>query len=211
MGWKPVVRTFALVGVALSVTTSQTAAQELTLRFGNTASDDDPFCEDPSQLVTMIAAGISWPVVGVTVEYNDGDYPWPPPNGNAGVFLTHGSSWQAMAEFYPLALVASGSSISTYARPYVAAGLHLSSDGEARADVGDGETWGVGGQTRPFVAAGVNGVLPLGARFGLTAGYRYTNVFFGDFDLITPDGPEVTVGGKSLNSSSVTVGLMLRL
>ena len=211
MGWKSAVSAFALAVIALPLAASPAAAQTYGfLRLGNATYDDDPFCEDPTALITMFSLGFSTPLIGVTAEYNSGDYPWPPPNESAtGVFLTHGHALQVMAEFNPVHLISRG--ISEYARPYVAAGLHISSDGESRADTGAGEAWGVGGQTKPFVAFGVNGILPVGPRLGLTAGYRHTTVFFGDFDLITPGGPVQTVDGDSRSSSSVSVGLTFLL
>lgn len=211
MGWKSAVPAFALAAVALPFAASPAAAQTYGfLRLGNSTYDGDPFCEDPTAAITMFSLGFSTPLVGLTAEYNNGDYPWPPPNESVeGVFLTHGSAWQLMAEFNPVHLVSRG--ISEYARPFVGAGLHISSDGDPRPDTGDGEAWGVSGQTKPFLAFGVNGILPVGSRLGLTAGYRHTTYFFGDFDLITPGGPVQTVEGDSRSSSAVSVGLTFLL
>lgn len=210
MGWKSAVSASALVVFAVPFAAAPAAAQTFGfLRFGNTASGDDPFCEDPTAAITMVAAGISTPLVGFSVEFNNGDYPWPPPNGFGGVFLTHGNAWNVMAEFNPVQLVAR--EVSRYARPFVAAGLHHSTDGESRLDTGAGEAWGVGGQTRPFVAFGANGILPIGSRLGLTAGIRHTTVFFGDFELQTPAGTVQTHEGASRGSSSASVGLTVLL
>jgi hypothetical protein len=62
------------------------------------------------------------------------------------------------------------------------------------------------------VAYGFNTFVPFGAsRFGATAGYRGTSVFFGDFEYVTPNGASVTTEGGTLTSGVWTVGLALRV
>jgi hypothetical protein len=208
MGWKSAVPAFALAVIVLPFAVSPAAAQTYGfLRVGNTASSDDPFCEDPASFFTSISAGITAPLAGFTVEYNNGDWPWPEEalaNGTGPLFLTHGRSIQFMAELNPVQFVASG--LSRYARPFVGLGLNISTDGEARPDTGDGPAYGVKGQTRPFIAYGVNGILPVGTKFGVTAGYRGTSVFYGDFEFVTPSGAVVKTDGSTLSSHTWTVG-----
>jgi len=58
----------------------------------------------------------------------------------------------------------------------------------------------------------VNGFLPFGSTgLGLTAGYRGTTIFFGDFEFQTPGGATETAGGETLTAGSWTVGLTLQL
>jgi hypothetical protein len=216
MGWKSAVSASALVVLAVPFAASPAASQTYGfLRVGNATYDggDDPFCQDPTAFLTLFSAGFTTPLVGVSAELNNDDYPWPTPPPGSGnqeeAFLTHGRSIQLMAEVNPLHLVAGG--VSRYARPFIGVGLSISSDGETRPDTGAGPTHSVKGQTRPFVAYGVNGLLPLGDRFGLTAGYRGTSVFYGDFEIETPTGAAVTSDGETLSSKSWTFGLVVRL
>jgi hypothetical protein len=210
MARKSAVLAFALFTVALLFAASPAAAQTYGfLRVGNTSSPDDPFCEDPTSLFTSVSAGITAPLVGFSVEYNNGDWPWPPDleSGNGPLFLTHGRSFQLMAEINPVQLLARG--LSRYARPFVGLGLHISTDGEARADSGDGPAYGVKGQTRPIIAYGVNGILPIGSRLGVTAGYRGSTIAFDDFELLRPDGAVELANGETLTSSTWTVGFVI--
>lgn len=209
MGWKVAVPVFAIALPALAAPPA--AAQTYAfVRFGNAMyADDDPFCEDPTAFLTMVSAGVSTSLAGFSVEYNNEDWPWPPPpgGGTGEFFLTHGSSLQFVAELNPARFVASG--LNQYARPFVGVGLNLSTDGETAT--GTLPTYAVKGQTRPVVTYGVNGFLPVSSRLGVTAGYRGTSVFFGDFEIETPGGAIDTVDGKTLTSGSWNVGLSLRL
>lgn len=208
MGWRKAVTALAFAFVALPLAASSAAAQTYGfLSFGNAASSDDPFCEDPTALITMIAAGVSTPLFGATVEYNNGDYPWPPMEESTGEFLTHGAALQLMASVNPAQFVARG--LSQYVRPFVGVGLHIGSDGETRT--GTVPTNAVLGQTRPFIAYGANAILPIGSRLGVTAGYRGTSVLFGDFEIDTPGGATETIGGKTLTAHSLNVGFLVRL
>jgi hypothetical protein len=211
MGWKSAVCASALVVLAVPFAAAPAAAQTFGfLRFGNTASGDDPFCEDPTAAITMIAAGISTPLVGMSAEFNNGDWPWPPPNAyRGGASLTHGNSFQLTAEFNPLQLVSGH--VNQYARPFIGVGLNHSTDGETRPGTGLGEAWAVRGQTIPVITAGANGILPIGSRFGLTAGYRYTRLLAGDFELETPAGAVETVDGEALNASNWFFGFTVQL
>jgi len=235
MGWKWAVQALALAGLLAPLAAAPAAAQYVYLTGGNTASADDPFCQDPTSAITMLSAGYSDPLYGISAEYNTGDWPWvpPPPDGStgalrsrrladpvaaslaasagaaAGTFLTHGWSLQFMAQINPAKFVASG--VNRYVRPFIGLGLHISTDGTTRPDTGNGPTFAVRGQTRPFIAYGANGFLDITSRLGVTAGYRGTSVFFGDFEFDTPSGEVETAGGKTLNSRSWAFGFTYRL
>lgn len=212
MGWKPAVVAFALAVTALPSFVSSASAQTYGfVRAGNTIYPDDPLGEDPASFFTSLAAGITAPLAGFSVEYNIGDWPWPPDvaSGNGALILTHGRSFQFMAEVNPVQFFAPG--LSRYARPFFGLGLHISRDGEARTDEGAGPAYGVKGQTRPLIVFGINGILPIGSSFGLTAGLRRSSIMADDFELEMPSGAVVLTNGETLTSSTWSVGFVVAM
>jgi len=183
--------------------------------FGNASYADDAFCLESPAFLTSFMAGVSTGLVGFSAQYINNDWPWPdpppPPPPGGELFLTHGRGFQVQAELNAVDLISSG--INRYVRPFIAVGLHISTDGDASAaTAARGPTYGVKGQTRPYVAYGFNTFVPIGAsRFGATAGYRGTSVFFSDFQYATPNGESITTQGGTLSSGVWTVGLALRV
>ncbi len=225
--------TVALItGVVLtSATPGQAAGQTFAYAsLGNSAyGESGDFCLDPGAFFTSLELGVSGGLLGGSAQYINGDWPWPnrPPPGSGAlvrgvrfsgaggvqesVLLRHGRAFQFMAQFNPARVVSEG--VNRFVRPFVGVGVHISTDGDpAAAANGQPVVYGIKGQTRPFVAYGVNGLLPLGARVGLTAGYRGTSVFFGDFQYVTPQGTAVEPSpGQTLTSGIWTVGATIRV
>lgn len=183
----------------------------LYARLGNASFSDDPFCLESTAFFTSITVGYDSPLFGVSVERINNDWPWPddppdPPGGDE-IFLTNGSAFQVMAHVNPVVFV--NRRVNDYVRPFVGVGLHIATDGEAETTAA-GDVFGVRGQTRPFIAYGLNGYVPFG-RVGLTATYRRNTIFFNDFELESPQGAVIEAGGGARSSGTWAVGVTFRL
>jgi hypothetical protein len=218
MTWgKPLFVRAMVLGAALLLPGRPASAQTYTyVLFGNASYAGDAFCLASPAFLTSFMAGISTGLVGFSAQYINNDWPWPdppppPPPPGGELFLVHGKGFQFQAELNPVDLVRSN--LDRYIRPFIAAGLHVSTDGDASAATATrGPTYGVKGQTKPYVAYGFNTFVPIGsARIAATAGYRGTTVFFGEFGYATPTGESVTTDGATLTSGVWTVGLAVRV
>jgi hypothetical protein len=210
------------------------AQTNLTLTTGSAVYSSDAFCLDSGAALTNFSAGIDGSVVGGELMFSNGAWPWPPPPGSGGSFavfsgsglrqeenfLTHGNAIAGVIKVFPVAVIQRMGldgllgNVDRYVRPYLAAGVHSSTDGET-APAGGGRdvpTYSVQGQTNFIFSYGASALLPgRDAKLGLVVEYRGSHLFAGDFDIETDEGTTQTIDGENLRFGAWSVGFRYRL
>lgn len=238
MRQKPVT---AIGSVALALVlsmwgTAKAAAQDVYAALGSSLYSDDPFCLSTSAALSSAQIGVSGDAFGVSAAYNNSNWPWPkpppPPPGGLVVpgasysllgasrqesnYLTHGDAFRAVLELFPLGLLPglreSTANLRRYIKPFVGAGVQISTDGETSPAGGDRDlpTYAVLGSTDLLISYGASAVVPLGDRFGIHLQLRGNTLFAGDIEIETPDGQTLVSEDNRLNWGEWLVGLNLR-
>lgn len=226
-----VVASAAAVLLCVTGAGEASAQNNLTLSLGQAIYSSDEFCLDTEAFITDYQLGYEGSVVGAEVSYGR-NWPWPPvgpPGGGDGGgeaghghqeerYLSRGDAFSAVVKLFPFGALGNREgglrSFDRIVRPFIAAGLHVSSDGEP-APPGDGRnlpTWGVGGQTAPLLAVGASLELPArDERFGVIITYRQNFLFAGDFEIDRGELPPETVAGETLDWGVLSAGVRIRL
>lgn len=148
--------------------------------------------------LTLLRVAYSLPVAGLALEYNRGNYPWPPPNPGDDPFCRAGlASLTLSAESYPLQLLArwlhaddSGADpaihrLSNYLRPFVGFGVlhaneNIPGDGHVHRDAA-GQEISTQSQTAMLLTYGAGVLIPTTVRnVRIELQYRRGHRMFGD-------------------------------
>jgi hypothetical protein len=210
--------TTPLLGLCAAAGAAPAAAQlDVSLSGGSGIYASSVYCLDSGAFVTVIEFGLGGDLLGGSAAYSNGSWPWMPPPGSgiAGalysgvaapaaaqqpVFLTHGAAFRGMVEAYPIGFLARASGrreggslrdFGQYVRPFIAAGLHVSRDGDPAPPGGgrNAETWGIKGAVSPLVSYGVRAFLPgRSSPVRIVVQYRGNTMFVSEVEYITPGG-----------------------
>jgi hypothetical protein len=209
-----IVTVWIVASVILGLEGSAGAAQTIVLTSGNSIYSNEHHCPIPPETLTTYRLTAEFAVFGFSTTFNNEDYPWPPEDGGISspqqdALLDHGAAFQVAAELYPLGFTTGR--LKNYFKPFIGAGLHKSSDGDARAGTAGGlDTYGVEGTADPMFTFGAKFTLPLSGRFGLRAEGRLTGILAGDYDQVTPGGSTITVNDDVQTWSEWNIGFTVR-
>jgi hypothetical protein len=228
---------FVLALAGMGATAPDVAAQQVFLGAGSSLYETDAYCLDSSASLTDYHAGISGDSWGASATYDDADWPWPrPPGSGPGgnteqarggpatvlakqlttpIYMTRGSSVQAVAELYPLGLLPGlreqTATLRRYLKPFIGVGVQISQDGEASSDR-EVPTYAVKGATDALVSYGASLRLPLqGDTFGLQVQFRATSLFSGGPDLEGPGGETISTESETVTWGTWLVGFTVGL
>lgn len=217
-------RTFVVALFAVSFAVPAGAAAQATdgdaiailLSAARAQYDRDPVCLDPDGWLSTFRLTVERGAFAVTAGYV-GAYPWPlpPPPLPGSSFIDRGPAFQVGAEVDPLQLFGGEdlSRVNRYFRPFLGAGLHLSTDGETAAEGvnGPGTTVAVQGGTDAFVSYGARITVPLGedGRFGVFGEVRGTSVFDGGKDFVDLQGATLDSESSTLTWAEFSVGVRI--
>lgn len=141
------------------------------------------------------------------------DYPWPLPPPDRVVHLDRGGAIQAMAEVYPLRVIPVAREVERWVRPFVAAGVVVSRDGEAHpaGTRRESPVYAVQGRTDPGVSFGANLRIPLGAGpLGVNVQLRRTTLFSVEGELVSAEGQTFNTDSQNLSWNEVRLGVSFR-
>lgn len=225
-----------LAFASLGSTAPNIAAQQVFLGAGSSLYETDAFCLDSSATLTDYHVGVSGDSWGASATYDNADWPWPkPPTGPGGnteqalggpetvlaqqlttpIYMTRGSSVQAVAELYPLGVLPGlreqTTTLRRYLKPFIGVGLQISQDGEASTDR-EFPTYAVKGATDALVSYGASLRLPLqGDAFGLQVQFRATSLFSSGPDLEGPGGETISTESETVTWGTWLVGFTVGL
>lgn len=203
-------------GAAAQATDGDRDAITILLSAARAQYDRDPVCLDPDGWLSTFRLTVERGAFAVTAGYV-GAYPWPlpPPPLPGSSFIDRGPAFQVGAELDPLHLLGGEElgRVNRFFRPFLGAGLHVSTDGDTAAEGvnGPGATVAVQGGTDAFVSYGARITVPLGedGRFGLFGEVRGTSVFAGGKEFVDLQGATLESESSTLTWAEFSVGVRL--
>jgi hypothetical protein len=206
--------TLLLGGSALAGSAIPAAAQDLSFSAGQGLYAEDEECLESEAFLTSFQLGLSGDSYGFSASYEHEDWPWPDPPPELESAFTHGDAFTAQAELYPLAFVGVDQGrFRQFLRPFVAAGVHVSRDGEP-GRLPNGETiYGIRGGVDPIVSAGASAIFrPATLPVAIQVQYRHNVLFGSDFQFEDPAGVVFTAeGSETLSWGQLTAGISIPL